>query len=96
LPLTNANNLRSFFVISAHNVRKVGSRFDYILLIFALTLGMTLKVVGIDAKLNSLSNGDIFNGGHRAKNRVFTLKEDVGAGWEPRTLTLVAVFLVKY
>jgi hypothetical protein len=57
---------------------------------------MTLKVVGIDAKLNSLSNGDIFNGGHRAKNRVFTLNEDVGAGWESRTLTLVAVFLVKY
>src|SRR5438132_607956 len=51
-------------------VRKVSSGFEYFLLIFVLRLGMTLKVVGIDAELNSLSNGDIFNWGHRAKNRV--------------------------
>jgi hypothetical protein len=33
---------------------------------------MTLKVIGMDAELNSLSNGNIFKVGHRAKNRDFT------------------------
>ncbi len=32
----------------------------YILLIFALRLGLVLKVVGLDAELHSLSNGDVF------------------------------------
>src|SRR5205085_2590721 len=44
----------------------------YILLIFVLRLGMTLKVVGIDAELNSLSASGSFKGSHRAKNRVLT------------------------
>jgi hypothetical protein len=47
---------------SPEYVRKVSSRFEYILLIFALRLEMTLKVVGVDAELNSLSNGSIFKG----------------------------------
>ncbi len=53
------------------DVRKVTNRFEYFLLIFTLRLGMTLKVVGIDVELNSLSNGDIFKGGHRAKKLGF-------------------------
>jgi hypothetical protein len=40
-------------------VRKVSSGFEYFLLIFALRLGLILKVVGLDAGLNSLSNGGI-------------------------------------
>jgi hypothetical protein len=36
---------------------------------------MTPKVVGIDAELNSLSNGGIFKGDHWTKNRVFTPNE---------------------
>jgi hypothetical protein len=56
--------------LGENHVRKVRSRFECFLLIFALRLGMILKVVGMDAELNSLSNGDIFEGGHRAKNRV--------------------------
>jgi hypothetical protein len=49
------------------HVRKVSSGFEYFLLIFALRLGLAPKVVGLDTELNSLSNGSIFNGGHRAK-----------------------------
>jgi hypothetical protein len=49
------------------HVRKVSSRFEYILPILSLRLRIILKVVGMDAELNSLSNGDIFEGGHRAK-----------------------------
>jgi hypothetical protein len=41
--------------------------FEYILLIFVLRLGLILKVVGLDVELNPASNGDIFEGGHRAK-----------------------------
>ncbi len=52
------------------DVRKVSSGFEYFLLIFALRLGLTLKVVGLDAELNSLSNSGIFNEGHRAKKEV--------------------------
>jgi hypothetical protein len=48
------------------HVRKVSSGFEYFLLIFALRLGLTLKVVELDAELNSLSNGSIFNRSHRA------------------------------
>jgi len=49
------------------NVRKVSSGFEYFLLIFAIRLGQSLKVFGLDAGLNSASNDDIFEGGHRAK-----------------------------
>jgi hypothetical protein len=48
-------------------VRKVSSGFEYFLLIFALRLVMALKVVGLDTELNSATNGDIFEGDHRAK-----------------------------
>ncbi len=41
--------------------------YEYILLIFALRLGLILNVVGLDVELNSASNGDIFEEGHRAK-----------------------------
>ncbi len=41
--------------------------YEHTLLIFALRLGLTLKVVGLDVELNSASNGDIFEGGHQAK-----------------------------
>jgi hypothetical protein len=41
--------------------------YEYILLIFALRLGLILKVVGLDVELNSASNGDIFEGSHRTK-----------------------------
>jgi hypothetical protein len=44
------------------NVRKVSSGFEYFLLIFALRLRLTLKMVGLDAELNSLSNGGTFKG----------------------------------
>ncbi len=54
------------------NVRKVSSGFEYFLLIFAIQLGQSLKVLGLDAEFNSASNGDIFEGGHWAKNGVLT------------------------
>ncbi len=41
--------------------------YEYILLIFALRLRLILKVVGLDVELNSASNGDIYEGGHRTK-----------------------------
>jgi len=44
------------------NLRKVTSRFEYFLLIFALRLELILKVVGLDAELNSVSNAAIFKG----------------------------------
>ncbi len=40
-----------------YDVKKVSSGFEYLLLIFSLRLGLILKVVGMDAELNSLSNG---------------------------------------
>ncbi len=58
--------------VGPYHVRKVSSGFEYFLLIFALRLGLILKVVGVDAELNSLSNSRIFKGDHRAKNRVLT------------------------
>ncbi len=50
------------------SVKKISIGFEYFLLIFALRLGLTVKVVGLDAKLNFLLNGDIFKGGYRTKN----------------------------
>ena len=41
----------------ANDVRKVSSGFEYFLLIFIMVLGLVLKVVGLDAELNSESNG---------------------------------------
>ncbi len=52
---------------AAVDVKKVSSRFEYFLLIFALRLGTTQNEVGIDAELNSLSNGGIFKGVIRQK-----------------------------
>jgi len=52
------------------DVRKVSSGFEYFLLTFALRLGLTLKVVGLDAELNSLSNSGIVNEGGRAEKGV--------------------------
>jgi hypothetical protein len=48
-------------------VRKVSSGFKYFLLIFAIQLGQSLKVFGLDAELNSASNADIFEGVIRQK-----------------------------
>ena len=44
------------------NASKVRSRFEYFLLIFTLRLELILKVVGLDAELNSLPNAAIFKG----------------------------------
>ncbi len=44
------------------NVRKVSSRFKYFLLIFVLRLEVILKMIGLDAELNSLLNAAIFKG----------------------------------
>jgi hypothetical protein len=40
---------------------------SYILLIFALRLGLSLKVVLLDVKLNFLSNGGVLKDGHLTK-----------------------------
>ncbi len=42
--------------------------------IFAVRLGLTLKVVGLDVEFNSESNGDIFEGGFSDKRWDFDLK----------------------
>ncbi len=49
----------------------VGTIFEFFLPRFAQRLVLTLKVVVLDAKLNSLSNGTRFDRGHRQKKRVF-------------------------
>jgi hypothetical protein len=83
-----SKRIENKFSIS-YNVRKVTSRYEYFLLIFALRLGMTQNEVGIDTELKSLSNGDIFKAGHRAKNRVFTqLGVRIPTVTQPHTLTL--------
>jgi hypothetical protein len=51
------------------HIRKVSSGFEYFLPIFAIRLGQSLKVFGLDAEFNSASNGDIFEGDYRAKKR---------------------------
>ncbi len=45
----------------------------YIPLIFTPRLVLVLKVVVLDAELNSTSNADIFKAGHQAKKRGFHL-----------------------
>jgi hypothetical protein len=52
-------------------VRKVSSRFEYYLQIFAAEFVLILKMVVLDTELNSASNGDVFKGGHRAKRGAF-------------------------
>jgi hypothetical protein len=54
-------------VLTPNTVFFVTMFYEYILLIFALRLGLILKVVGLDVELNSASNGDIFEGCHWAK-----------------------------
>jgi hypothetical protein len=52
-------------------VRKVSSRFEYFLQIFTPEPVLVLKVVVLDAKLNSTSNGDIFKERSLGKKRNF-------------------------
>ena len=52
-------NLMDYFNAHSLDVRKVSSGFGYILLIFVTVFGLVLKVLGLDAGLNSESNGDI-------------------------------------
>jgi hypothetical protein len=53
------------------HVKKVSSRFEYFLQIFAAEFVLILKVVVLDAEINSASNCDIFKG-------VIGQKEDLG------------------
>ncbi len=48
--------------------RKVTSKFQYFLQILAPEFVLVLKIVVLNAKLNSTSNGDISNGGSSDKN----------------------------
>jgi len=57
----NGKSIKYFLVIIIH-ATKVSSGFEYFLLIFSLRLGLIIEVVGLDAELNSLSNGGIFSG----------------------------------
>jgi hypothetical protein len=60
-------------------VRKVSSGLEYFLRIFGLRIGLTLKVVDLDAELNSLSNGDIFKWVYRTKHGDFSSNPDFTA-----------------
>jgi hypothetical protein len=64
---------------------KVSSGFEYFFLIFALRLGSILKMVELDAELNSLSNYGIFKRDHRAKKRVPVMMLES----PPHTFTLI-------
>ena len=58
------------FLLSVSDVRTI---FEFFLPRFAQRLVLTLKVVVLDAELNSLSNGTRFDRGHRQKKGVFSL-----------------------
>jgi hypothetical protein len=57
-----------------HDVKKVSSGFEYFLLIFSLRLGLILKVVEMDAELNSLSNG----GSKKVSSKFLVFSEILG------------------
>ncbi len=50
------------------DVGKVSTRFGFLLSGFAILLGLFLKRLGLDAELNSASNGAISTRGHRRKS----------------------------
>jgi hypothetical protein len=60
------HNFVNSSLIFVYHVRRVSSRFEYFLQIFTPESVLVLKVIVLDAELNSASNGDIFKGSHRA------------------------------
>jgi hypothetical protein len=69
--MTFQHDLQHLKNLELLDVKKVSSRFEYFLQIFAAEFVLILKMVVLDTELNSASNGDVFKEGHRAKSGAF-------------------------